>query len=145
MEPLTALGLACNIMQAIDYSRKAIRGYKEITKNGSTSANKDIYDRSGQIKKSSEGILVWLGQHQSSSKPLTVAESELQDVANQCVKIADTLRKKLAPLEKYKQGSKRAVWKMSLKMILDNDMNDMELQLSNYESVLQTKILTHLK
>ena len=100
MDPLSAFGLACNVLQAIDFGLKAIKTFKELSTTGNTSANQDIIERSQGIEKASKGIRNILHQYHATPKPLTATETALQDIADRCIQSAEALQKKLKPLDK---------------------------------------------
>lgn len=146
MEPLAAFGLACNVMQAVDFGLKAIRTLEETSETGNTIADKDVQKSAYSMAESAKRVEYWLHQFQQASEPLTATEKDLQEVANRYIETADAIRKKMEPLAKDMKGRKLAVWKACLKNLLRrDDIPQLESWLQKLEATLQTKILIHSK
>lgn len=141
-----AFALACNVMQVITFSLKAVQVCREISLTGSTSTNQHIKESSEQIADAAEGVHELLHPLQSTSTPLTKAQTELQNTANQCIQTAHALQKKLKPIQKGESGRRRAILRATLKSLFgEKDIQEIESRLREYENRLQTRILVNMK
>ncbi|KAL9620498.1 MAG: hypothetical protein Q9160_004967 [Pyrenula sp. 1 TL-2023] len=145
MDPVSALELASSVMKVIQFSLTAVRAYGEISKTGSTSSNQLTSESSEQIARSAGEVHERLCQLKVTSTSFTSAETDLQNLANQCIKTANTLQAKLSPVQKEGSGRTRAILKATCQFIFgDSEREDLEKRLRTYEDSLRTRILVNL-
>lgn len=101
MEPLSALGLACNIIQFIDFTRKLIHDGVEIytSKLGSTNGNLELESLYGQLSDLSSQLLdvgengpdYSASEQEDSSRRTEPCDKGLVALANGCRKDCDKI------------------------------------------------------
>ena len=142
MDPLSAFGLACGIVQIVDFSSKILSESKELWKNGNTKANEDLED-----------ITKWIGDMQLALEPPSgqanagrvsqQAETELLELARNCKEVSDEL---LAELEDLKPNRKREIPLKSVKRIRRRStLDEMKRKMDSFRKFLDTRILIDLR
>lgn len=145
MDPVSALGLASSVMSIIQFSLKVVQVCGEVTQIGRTLASQRISESSEQVASKAEDIRNRLNQFQATSKPLTSAQMDLQELATQCIQIAKILQTKLKPVQKNGRGRKRSIAKAIVKGLFgESDVQELEHQLRTYEDSLRNRILVNL-
>lgn len=103
MEAIAALGLACNVMQLIDFSGEVISIARHAYSAGSV--EDDLSDRVSRLVDLSTAVKKSLS---SASKPATAAQRDLEEIARKChhasVELQDEIKNLCPPA-----GGKRSV------------------------------------
>ena len=142
MDPLSAFGLACGVIQVIDFSLKIVSKSKEIYENGSLKANDDMEDLTKRIRE----LYVDLEPPSSQTSVGDVSmepQNELLDLARKCKETSDEL---LEELQKLKSTRKRDILrKIPATMRRQKVLSSLESKLESYRKILDTKILLRLR
>jgi hypothetical protein len=100
MDPLTAFGLACNIITIVDFASKLVKAAFQI--NDSTSGlpedHENMLNSTAELDKVLSSIQKTCSAAQSSQSS-TVLDGELLELAGECGGLCDRLLKKLKGLQ----------------------------------------------
>ncbi|KAI9690641.1 MAG: hypothetical protein M1820_009948 [Bogoriella megaspora] len=133
MEPLVALGLACNVMQIIDFGHECYSISRQLKQDGG--AYHGIAARSTSFSKVAQDIQQTLNVARTGS--MTPAEQELWDISRRSVAAASKLQTELA-----KFSDQRSHLKSTLKALWNkNNVERLERELTGYQSILQTRLI----
>ena len=91
MEALAAFGVACNVLQVIEFSKNAVILCKQIYIQGSSIENQHVRESSDDISRAARQQRSWIKTLQSTKRPLNATESQLADVADKCICSAESL------------------------------------------------------
>ncbi|KAI1858064.1 uncharacterized protein JN550_012886 [Neoarthrinium moseri] len=143
MEPLSALGIACNLMQVISFTGEVIHLCKQVYKRGSQDPSLE-----GNAKALSSVIT---SLHDSltspeSRSPCNEATRELQDLARKCL---DATSRLSAELDKI--GASRSQGHLGKTMVSvckhlakSGDLRNLEKEIHGYQKVLESGLLVRL-
>ena len=145
MEPVTAVGLAVNVIQAVELGVKIAKCCADLSAGGNSYASledqsKDLSICDRDLRQSITAV--------SDSRSLTKCEKDLLDTGSKCAAAANALQ---AEAQKYKvptsgKGRKRQIMKVALMTSFGNSkMVQLEKELNGYRQDLQTRILTDLR
>lgn len=145
MEAIAAFALACNVVQVVDFGLKTASKCAEIYKDGSSIEHQDLNYTSKHLAEITGNLNASI-LHPRTNKPLTQDEHELAELAARCTKTANDLRDELDKLTlSGRQGKRAAVFK-AIKSIRRNDcIKKIKDRLGEYESVLNTRLLSRLR
>ena len=142
MDPLSVFGLACGIVQVVDFSSKVLSNSKELWEKGRPRRSDELEDLAHQL----QGLQIHL---KPSQTPLGAGhvprqlEDEVEDLAKRCKETSDQL---LQELEKLKPTRKRDVaGKLVLTIRRQKALEDLQTKLESYRATLDTKILLGLR
>lgn len=145
MEAIAAFGLACNVIQVVDFGLKIASKFREIYDEGRTIEHQDLDYTSKHLAEINEKLSASI-QNARTNKPLTKDDHELQDLAVKCARSARDLRDELDKLKISGRHGKRAAVFKAFKSIRRNDaINKIRDRLCEYERVLDTRMLPRLK
>jgi len=151
LEPLVALGLACNTLQLVGTGRETIRTVRQIYQDGKL--DPALNDRAGELKSPAERastasdttLGAGTAPTATASAPRTKArDKQLLGIAEQCVGAARDLQEEIAFLNTTKRTGKLAVsleiaaktaWRKRRLDRLDQKLNEIQ-------RTLQTGLLT---
>lgn len=141
MEPLAALGLACNIMQLLSFGGEAISLCRKVYKTGEIDPS--LKDYSGQTAKICENLNDTLTQRQLNLEPDALA---LQQRATMCKAAADRLNRELELLTPTIGASGwRRGFTAPIKAIRHkHHLSELEKDLDNLKSGLDTQLLVKI-
>ena len=142
---MSALGLACNIIQIVDFSLEAVTKFRELYNDGSSSENRELEDITIRLK-GLRANLVTVDPTTGQSRPVFVDDKELQDLADECCKTADGLTAELDSLKV--SGShkwRQAAWKLFRSIRRKFLVKRIQMKLDGYQKVLDTRILVSLR
>ncbi|KAK5651870.1 hypothetical protein OQA88_11639 [Cercophora sp. LCS_1] len=143
MEPLAALGLACNVIQLISFCGEVLSVLKAVKSGGSIDPSAAI---AAQLTAASDAVSQSLT---AVPKALDADETEILDIAKECLAAADNLTAKLEEIRgngtssgSYRAGLTRAVKKMWNK----REIEELESMLTQTEalSIEQDSGFAHL-
>lgn len=106
LDPMSALGLACNIIQIVDFSLETVTKFRELYKDGASSENRELEDMAVRLK-SLRANLITVDRITEQSKPIFGDEKELQGLADDCCKMADKLTAELDTLKISERNKRR--------------------------------------
>ncbi|OCT46197.1 hypothetical protein CLCR_01046 [Cladophialophora carrionii] len=142
MDPVTALGVACNIVTLVEPGIEAAAVCKELYKRGSL-------DENNNIERYADGLTAANNELQAVLKPhATTRASRLQQIAQDASKIAADLKTELNKLKLSKSIGNRqtgSAFKTTLKTMFKRGTIDKLLKaLEKQESALQSGLLKEL-
>lgn len=145
MEAIAAFGLACNVIQVVDFGLKTASKCRQIYKEGATIEVQDLENTSKNLAEVSRDLDAAIRRAQAA-KPLKKEDHELQDLSVKCSKIAGDLQVELQKLSSESKQSKRASLIKTFKTISrKGTIDDLYKRLSEYERVLNTRLLARLR
>ncbi|EEU43619.1 uncharacterized protein NECHADRAFT_11637, partial [Fusarium vanettenii 77-13-4] len=141
MEPLAALGLACNIMQLLSFGGEVISLCRKVYKTGEIDPS--LKDYSSQTAKICESLNDNLSQRQSNLGPDALA---LQQRATMCKAAADKLNHELQLLTPASGASRwRRGFTAPIKAIRHkHQLSELEKDLDSLKSSLDTQLLARI-
>lgn len=143
MEALAAFGIACNVIQVMDFAAKTASKCREIAETGSTNELLD-YDRtSEQLAGLLEGLKISIDD---APKPLGKEDQELYDFSKECCAVAQELQSKLEDLTGATQARKRRkVSQLAKTLVSSGSIRKICRRLEGYERTLNTSLLVRLR
>jgi hypothetical protein len=137
MDPLTALGLAGNVVQFVDFSSKLLCGAYEVysSTSGATAETADL----DTVIKDLQAVTRRLSP--PSSKPRTDDEIALSSLVSNCRKLSEDIQKVLNKLQSknphQKWASLRVAWSSMRKR---EKLVSLETRLNRYRSEILVRI-----
>lgn len=147
LDALTAVGLAGNIIQFIDFSIKLVSKSREIYKSadGALIENKHLEETTTDLNQIQNTLRESL-EAKLASNQFTQDEKALADLNEKCLEVAATLLEKL---EDLKASSPRKRWKslrQALKSVWSKEAVDsLSWTLKGLREEINTRILVHLR
>jgi len=142
MEAIAALGLACNVMQVICFSREVVTVARHAYTTGKI--EEDLSDKSSHL---ATLALAVEDSIQSAMKPQTKAQRDLQEAAQKCRQTAAELGQevdKICPSAGRPPNAFRAI-KSSVKAIgRKNKLKDLEKTMMHWERVIDSGLLLQI-
>ena len=150
MEAIAAFGLACNVIQVVDFSTKVAAKCKELYKDGASSENKDIESMAKHLTDLSTGLKSPSAVQRPGSVPHSCQDEQdlqdLQELAQKCSGTATELIGEIQKLCIHDRRKKRDVLRKAVKVIWEKDaIEDIQKRLEKYRSALDTRILINLR
>lgn len=143
MDPLTALSLAGNVIQLVDFSLKGARACKELYDAGSLDTNNVLEKSAEEIVEANKTLQDALKRRRSAGKP-----NRLEQVATDVSKTADGLKIALNKLKLSKsQGLRKlgGAFKVTLKTLVNNGtIKRLEQELEAQERILQSGLVKEI-
>lgn len=145
MDPLTALGLASNVIQVVDFSIQLVSKGVEIYKDGSLAENIDAEEITQSLK-GLNGKLQRSVQDSTCGGPLSEADQSLMGLCANCERTANEL---LTMFDQIKITGKHRKWKsarQALKSIIKKE--NLELlarRLDTYRSEINLNVTLSLR
>ncbi|KAJ3536752.1 hypothetical protein NM208_g6589 [Fusarium decemcellulare] len=138
LEPLAALGLACNIMQIITFTGESISICRRIYNGGQPDSG--LHDYSQRLLRTSESLRDIISR---STGNLSLDDQALRDSAERCINIADNLMKEMQSLSTPKsQNGLRSSLRQGVKTIFRKPrLERLENDLRNIQSAMHTELL----
>lgn len=155
LEPTAALGLACNILQAIGVGRETVRIARQVYQDGALDpalADKAaaLDDLSGRIRDATTTLTITTATPTTAgarapSKP-TARDKQLLDLAEKCLGAARDLREEVNFLSGSPSRSKlAATLKIAAKTTWrKRRLDNLERKLGDAEGLLRTGLLTRI-
>ncbi|TVY43928.1 Vegetative incompatibility protein HET-E-1 [Lachnellula subtilissima] len=134
MDPLTGLGIACNVMQVISFAHEIYCVVKRIKEDGS--GDKELRQQTHHISESSKGLENYLDRIVHQQLPRN--QTNLRDVASKCLKTSKKIQTKLDQIDNTRGGSLCRALKLSL---TKNSLERLEKDMQNYQDAMQSQIL----
>lgn len=145
MDPLTAFGLACGVIQVVDFGTKTLITCKEIYKGGSSSEYQELEDLTKNLV-DVRSELDLPSVHQSGGSFDKTDERSLLELASRCSATADQLIEKLHSLKIEGPHKKRqAVLKTGKLLWEKSEIHEIQKRLDGYRDALDTEILINLR
>lgn len=155
LDPLTALSLAGNVVQFVDFASKILAKGAEIHRSldGSLRENVEVESIARDFMKLNYRLIESLPHDddgptacRSSNKELSIDEQALQSLAQACSNIANELLEKL---EKLKLRGDKKRWKSLYKALKSvwnkSELDDLLERLSRYREELELHLLVNIK
>ncbi|KAM0152038.1 hypothetical protein ACHAQE_008220 [Botrytis cinerea] len=164
MDPLTALSIAGNIMQFLDFSCKLISGVQEIYQNGRLDVHTETQKVVEDLSKFSSEMSISI-QSDRTTRALTQNEIQLEELCSDCSSLAGELVKRLKTFQlsdgfnktvkkKKKNGlhvfkEAKTVW-LSVSQVIKStlsstELKEMERKLQNLRDAINVRMLGSLR
>ncbi|KAL8684257.1 MAG: hypothetical protein Q9224_006484, partial [Gallowayella concinna] len=141
MEALAALSLACNVVQLVDFGLTIARDCRQIYKTGETIKQQDFVSQTKNLSAISGSLKDAI----PTLQPLTKADTELYNIANECQDLAMDLQKELEEISKGPSGSLRASFTKTIRSRWRTGrIEKIMTRLLEYRELLETRILVAL-
>lgn len=145
LDPISALSLACNVIEIVDFSITTVERFRELCRDGVSSENHELEDMVAGLK-GLETSLSTVNAATGVSEPLFADEKDLQALADGCCKTAVELIAELDTFKVSGQHRKRQAAKMFLRSIRRKSIVEgIHRKLDGYRKVLDTRILVNLR
>ena len=147
MDPLTALSLACNVIQVIDFGATMIAKCKELYKDGASAQSKDIESMAEYLANVSTDLKLPETSPSAESAQQGCQEDEkLAKLAQQCSEIANDLIRELQKLAIQGTHRKRDALLKAVKESWNKTIiESIENRLEQHRKTLNTLILIDLR
>lgn len=147
MDPLNAFGLACGVIQVVDYSTKVVVKCREIYKNGASSENKELESMANYLTDLSADLKLPSAVPSPASMSQLYHDDEgLLQLAQQCSGTATELINELQKLSVQSRPKKRVAFRKAIKMVRKKDaIEDIQRRLEQYRRTLDTRTLISLR
>lgn len=141
MDPLSALAIACSVMQVISFSKEIISTTRKIREEGAVDVT--LEDNAEGLSKSSNTLKEYLGKIAVRNQaPVTGGnEAELRDVAAKCLKTSEDISMTIREVEGTRGGNIMKALKFRRKRGL---LADLEKKMQSYRNRMDTDIMLHL-
>ena len=143
MDPISALSLACNVFQLVEFSIESIKVCKELYDNGSTDENSRIEKHTADITTANKDLQEALGKAKPTGKP-----SRIEKVAQDALVTANELKIALNQLKLSKaQGAGKlgGAFRSTLKtLITRGTIKKLQQRLELQDAALRSNILKDL-
>jgi len=140
-EAIAAFSLASNVIQVVDFGLKAASKCKEIYQEGSTSEIRHLERTSKELADLTIGLESSI---KAASQPLTKDDHDLKDLSLKCSRAALDLQVELQKLSKG-LGKRGAVIKFVKTYSHKRAIDELHRRLSEYQQVLNTRLLARLR
>ena len=145
LDPMSAFGLACDIIQIVDFSLKAVAKFREFYNDGASSENRELEDTTVRLK-GLRANLVTVDPTTRQSRPAFVDDRELQALADECCTTAEELTAELDSFKVRDPHKKRqAVQRFYRSIRRKSAVEGIQRKLDGYQKVLDTRILVNLR
>jgi hypothetical protein len=146
LDPLTAISLAGNVVQFVDFSSKVISKTRELIKSshGTTQEAynaeiviRDLLRLSEQLKDGLQAV---------SAGPLPDEDETLKELCSGCIDLSGTMIRRLEKLKLGEGAGKRRAFLHALKGVWSQkELESEEAQLATYRSQLEFRVLTSFR
>ena len=145
LDPVSALALACNIIEIVDFSLKAVGKFRELYRDGASSEHQELENMTARFKSLRTNFTI-VKQRTRESEKLLVDDKDLHALADECFKTADELTAELNTLKISGQHKRRqVVGKFFRSMRRKSVVDGLQRKLNSYKEQLNTRILVNLR
>ncbi|KAF2730145.1 hypothetical protein EJ04DRAFT_586887, partial [Polyplosphaeria fusca] len=141
MDPLSALGLAANIVQFVEFGATVFRETKEIAEHGSTVSSKDLASLAADFSNIAGNIK--RNKDDRVAVNLSVEEKALCDLAQNCIDLASEIAEALEGVSA--SSSNRSTWENVVKALRNRwsrrRTDELARRLGDYRSQLTLRLL----
>ena len=141
MDPLTALGLASNVIQVVDFSIRLVSKGVEIYKDGSLAENVDAEEITQSLK-GLNGKLQRSIQDSKCGGPLSEEDQSLMGLCANCESVANQL---LTRLGQIKVTGKHRKWKSVRQALKKDEVEELARRLGMYRSEINLNVTVSLR
>lgn len=144
MDPITAFGLACNVLQVVEVGIKITKQVKDIHDRGSLSANDEVKQWAKDIAKEEKQLQIDV---QAKGHTLGPKDTRVRDLATEAVKVSSELKTILNKIAfaKSQVGKKETAAKQIVRTYLKKSQIDqLTKRLQACETALDRTILRDL-
>jgi hypothetical protein len=143
MDPLSALGLACTVMQVISFAHETISICKRLHRDGSS--NPELGYCASHLSTLSAHLRRSIEDTAKQKTSLNQQEKELQSIANECYHASMALQVELSNVANPSVGSHRTAIRATLKNVWRrSDLEKLEKTMVANQRLLETKLLEQL-
>ncbi|KAH8889242.1 hypothetical protein GQ53DRAFT_870288, partial [Thozetella sp. PMI_491] len=146
LEPLAVFGIACNVMQTIDFGREVISSFRQLYQDGSVDPG--LATTAADLRSTAQTLEKSLN---SAHKPVTAEESELLNLAGRCMtvsaKLSSSLEKLSSPVSKTEGKLSRvmATVRLTPKRLWEKgNLERQEKELKRAQDTLETCLLVRV-
>ena len=143
MDPLSALGLASNVVQFVNFLWKLLRGFHDIEKSGANaSAENDVIEMIACHLLSHKDGLLALPSRRASSEPVSLLVSRCTAIADELLGVLDEIKLK-SPRKKWKSfiAALQSVWRKEQIASLFDRLERLRAQMQ-FSIQLMTRLVT---
>jgi hypothetical protein len=137
LDPLTALGIACNVMQVISFAHEVASTVKQVKKDGSVDPK--LREHAGNLSNTSKQLEQSIDG--SNFRPISQNQADLRNIAVKCLKTSKAMQSKLDEIDSSERGPVMKVLKMRW---ITNELQKLETDMQKYQDAMQSRILVHL-
>jgi len=148
MEPLIALGLACNVVQLVSFGHEVLSLARRLSKDGSPDAN--LADKSARLSDLSSELKDSLSA-QNHARALDQNQLRLQTVANRCLSLSnnmaeelDKIRLKADPKGSNSKSQRTLLGQTWTSLRRKSKIQKLQAEMAQVEQTMQTIILTDM-
>jgi hypothetical protein len=146
LDPLTAISLAGNVAQFVDFSSKIVSRTRELTKS-SHRATQEAYNAEILVRdlvRVTEKVKD--GARAARAASLGEEDKALEDLCNGCIILSERMIKRLEKLKPEEGAGKRQAFLHALKSVWSQrELECEESQLATYRSQLEFRVLTSFR
>ncbi len=136
MEPLSALSLACGIIQIVEFSTRVVLSCRQVYKDGALSENNDVEEMATHLASLRDHL----------DLPDQRSPDELLELGKKCSDTAEDLIKVLQMLKLKGPRRKRAVATKAFKTLWKKEtIDEIWNRLCEYRKILNTHMLLDLR
>ncbi|KAK3358684.1 hypothetical protein B0T25DRAFT_530909 [Lasiosphaeria hispida] len=141
MEALAAFGLACNVMQTIQFTFEVSAACKSLFRNGAADpCLEKLVERSEQLYQSLKDSLL-------HAQPVNRDEHELATIAGDCLDAAAELKREVGKLTRRTTKGKRLTSlarAVEIKVVRQGRVDKLKAKMANHQKVLETRLLVRV-
>ena len=143
MDPITAFGLTCNIIQVLSFGHEALSLCKRVCRDGSPEP--DLAYNSTHLKALSTKLVESLDGARTSTK-LSEEQHGLQDIASKLRDVTTQLNKLIEEVTVGGTPSRRKSAAKTMKYLLSykRKIQSLEKTMASFQNTLNSEILVHL-
>jgi hypothetical protein len=145
MDPISALSVACNVLQLVEQAIEAANLCKELYEQGSLDENNRIEEFADYLTAANADLEIVFKKHATTS---AIRTTKLQKIYNEATKTAAVLKLELNKLKlSKKQGIRQlgSAFTMSLRtMVKKGTIGRLRQQLEAQETALQSSLVKEL-
>jgi hypothetical protein len=146
LDPLTAISLAGNVAQFVDFSSKIVSKTRELTKS-SHRATQEAYNAEILVRdlvRVTEKVKDGARDARASSP--AEEDKALEDLCDGCIILSERIIKRLEKLKLEEGAGKRSAFLHALKSVWSQrELESEESQLATYRSQLEFRVLTSFR
>jgi hypothetical protein len=148
MDPISAFGIAVNVIQLVDFTSKLVSEAEEIYRSGDGELieHAELKTVTKDLLKLTLAVDSSIKERKLGRKALSESEREQERLGQECRHVASEL---LTALNKLKVGGKHAKWnsmRQALRTVMrKNKIDQLEKRLDRYRQELVANVLSRLR
>lgn len=144
MDPLTAFGLTCNVIQVLSFGHEALSLCRRVCRDGSPEPN--LSHNSAQLQSLSKKLLESINAAQTSNNSLSREQEDLQSTASKLIDVTTQLSKLLKEVTVDGAHRRRNVVANTIKYLIlyKGKIQSLEKAMVSFQNTLNSGTLAHL-